>query len=136
MLLSFINSTFITMQTFTKSERLCSKVIIDKVFETGRVIVGPSFKLIWMKSAEAGDQPVQIVITVPKRNFKKAVDRNKLKRRIREVYRKNKEILYGGIKSGTYYLMLMYTGKSMMEYKEAEEKIIKLLQRLTAEINS
>lgn len=124
------------MQTFTKSERLCSKVIIDKVFETGKVIIGPSFKLIWMEAEEAMEQPAQIVITVPKRNFKRAVDRNKLKRRIREVYRKNKDLLYNKIKSKTYYLMLIYTGRSIMEYGEAEEKIIKLLQRLTAEINS
>jgi ribonuclease P protein component len=123
------------MQTFTKSERLCSKVIMDKVFETGKVIVVPSFKLIWLKADEASGQPVQIVITVPKRNFKRAVDRNKLKRRIREVYRKNKEKLYAEIESQTYYLMLIYTGKSMIEYKEAEEKIIKLLQRLIPEIN-
>jgi ribonuclease P protein component len=123
------------MQTFTKSERLCSKVIIDKVFETGRIIVGPSFKLIWLEAAEKKEQPAQIVITVPKRNFKRAVDRNLLKRRIREAYRKNKGSLYSGISSKTFYLVLIYTGRSLVEYKEVEEKIIKLLQRLIAEIN-
>lgn len=123
------------MQTFTKSERLCSKVILDKVFETGKIIVVPSFKLIWLKADEAEEQPVQIVITVPKRNFKRAVDRNLLKRRIREAYRKNKSMVYAKIKDQTFYLMLIYTGKEMMEYKSAEEKIIKLLQRLIPEIN-
>jgi ribonuclease P protein component len=123
------------MQTFTKSERLCSKVIIDKVFAGGKQIVGPSFKLIWMKAEEKEMEPVQILISVPKRNFKKAVDRNKLKRRIREVYRKNKNIVYKEIQAQTFYLMLIYTGKSMIEYKEIEEKITKLLQRLIPEIN-
>lgn len=123
------------MQTFTKSERLCSKVIIDKVFASGKQIVGPSFKLIWMKAEEKDVEPVQILISVPKRNFKKAVDRNKLKRRIREVYRKNKNLVYNEIQSQTFYLMLIYTGKNMIEYKEIEEKIIKLLQRLIPEID-
>jgi ribonuclease P protein component len=124
------------MQTFTKSERLCSKVIIDKVFEKGRVIAGPSFKLIWLKADKAEESPAQIVITVPKRSFKKAVDRNILKRRIREAYRKNKNTLYEQISSETYFLMLIYTGRTIIEYKETEEKIIKLLQRLTADIKS
>lgn len=123
------------MQTFTKSERLCSRVIIDDVFETGKAIVGPSFKLIWKKAESFQEEPVQILITVPKRNFKKAVDRNKIKRRIREIYRKNKTVLYSRIEAQTYYLMLIYTGKSIIEYKEAEEKIIKLLERLIPEIN-
>jgi ribonuclease P protein component len=123
------------MQTFTKAERLCSKVIMDKVFETGKVIVVPSFKLIWLKADKKEEQPVQIVITVPKRNFKRAVDRNKLKRRIREVYRKNKGVLYSSISSESYYMMLIYTGRNIIEYKEIEEKILKLLQRLLPEID-
>ena len=123
------------MQTFTKSERLSSKVMIDKVFAGGRVITGPSFKLLWLGAGELSDQPVKIVITVPKRNFKRAVDRNKLKRRIREAYRKNKQPLYDQVKSETICMMLMYTGKNIIEYGEIEEKIKKLLDRLAVEIN-
>lgn len=123
------------MQTFTKSERLCSKVIIDHVFETGKAIVGSSFKLIWKRGDKFDEAPVKILISVPKRNFKKAVDRNKIKRRIREIYRKNKSVITGKDSKGTYYLMLIYTGKNIIEYKEAEEKIIKLLERLIPEIN-
>lgn len=122
------------MQTFTKSERLCSKVIIDKVFETGRIIAGPSFKLLWLEAPENAEQPAQVVITVPKRTFKRAVDRNLLKRRIREAYRKNKGSMYEAISPKAIYLVLLYTGRNIAEYKEVEEKIIKMLQRLTAEI--
>jgi ribonuclease P protein component len=111
-------------------------VIIDKVFETGKVIVGPSFKLIWLKAEERDEQPVKIVITVPKRNFKKAVHRNKLKRRFREIYRKNKIELYSDIKSGTIYIMLMYTGRELITYTDAEAKIKKMLSKLNAEMKS
>jgi len=123
------------MQTFSKSERLCSKVLIEEVFGKGKAISGPSFKLIWLRSEITGESPVQIVITVPKRNFKKAVDRNKLKRRVREVYRKNKSRVYDVIADGSVYLMLVYTGRRMMEYKEIEGSILKLLQRLISELN-
>lgn len=122
------------MQTFTKSERICSKVVIDKVFERGRQLTSPSFKLIWMKAEKSDAESVQILISVPKRNFKRAVDRNKLKRRIREAYRKNKIVLYNEVQSQAVYLMLIYTGKEMIEYNEIEEKIVKLLQRLIVEI--
>jgi len=121
------------MQTFTKAERLCSKVLIEDVFAKGKTISLPSFKLLWLETKEKQDFPLQVVITVPKRNFKKAVDRNKLKRRIREAYRKNKASVYEKIGSKSYSLMLIYTGKNIAEYKEIEEKIIKLLQRLVAE---
>ena len=121
------------MQTFTKAERLCSKVIIDEVFAKGKTISVPSFKLFWLRAAQQQHVPLQIVITVPKRNFKKAVDRNKLKRRIREAYRKSKAAAYAQISNESYYLMLVYTGKSIVEYKEIEEKIIKLLQRFISE---
>lgn len=124
------------MQTFTKSERLCSKVVIDKVFVEGKTIVVPSFKLFWMPSPIEQDFPLQIVITVPKRSFKRAVDRNKLKRRIREAYRKNKVLVYEQAGERKYSLMLIYTGKSIVPYQELEEKIIKLLKRLIAEVNA
>jgi ribonuclease P protein component len=122
------------MQKFSKTERLCSRVIIDEVFEKGKSISGPSFKLIWKKAESIQQSPVQILLSVPKRNFKKAVDRNKIKRRMREIYRKNKNILHEKIKSDTYYIMLIYTGKDIIEYKEAEVKILNLLKRLTPEI--
>ena len=121
------------MQTFTKSERLCSKVIIDEVFKTGKTISLPLFKLFWIPAPEVQEYPVQIVITVPKRNFKKAVDRNKLKRRIREAYRKNKASVYEQLSPKAYSFMLIYTGKTIAGYNEIEEKIIKLLERFIAE---
>ena len=121
------------MQTFTKAERLCSKIVIDKVFSGGKTIVLPSFKLFWLEAEPVQEYPVQIVITVPKRSFKRAVDRNKLKRRIREAYRKNKDLVYQQAEQKRYSLMLIYTGRTIAEYKEIEEKIIKLLQRFITE---
>lgn len=123
------------MQTFTKAERLCSKVVIEKVFTTGKTIVQPSFKLFWLAAEPGQAYPIQVVITVPKRNFKRAVDRNKLKRRIREAYRKQKDLVYKQAGEKRYSIMISYTGKNIVEYKEIEQKIGSLLQRFIQESN-
>ena len=122
------------MQTFTKDERLSSKAAIDKLFETGRSFHSAPFKICWLETIE-GNSPVQIVISVPKRSFKSSVDRNRLKRLIREAYRKNKNSLYEKMEDKKILLMFIFTAKTMIEYKEMEEKIIVALQRLSKNIN-
>jgi len=74
----------------------------------------------------------QVLITVSKRNFKKAVERNLIKRRIKEAYRKNKMPLVESCmsKSTTVLLGLIYTGKTILSYAEIEKKIILILQHL------
>lgn len=122
------------METFTKAERLCSKVLIDSLIENGRSLSSPPFRLTWQKTEE-GPAPVQVLITVPKRIYKRAVDRNLLKRRMREVYRKNKKDLYKSVGEGNILLMIVYTSGKIMEYKEMEEKIIEAFQRLIVQFH-
>ncbi len=122
------------MQTFTKAERLSSKVAIDKLFETGKSFHSAPFKICWLETIES-KSPVQIVISVPKRSFKRSVDRNRLKRLIREAYRKNKNSFYEKLENKKILLMFIFTSKAMIEYTEMEEKIIIALQRLNKSIN-
>jgi ribonuclease P protein component len=81
---------------------------------------------------EEGDYPAQILISVSKRNFKQAVERNRIKRLIRESYRKNKEKLYHQRADRQQQLLigLIYTAKTILSYAEIESKIILILQRL------
>jgi ribonuclease P protein component len=68
---------------------------------------------------------------VPKRNFKKAVDRNKIKRRLRESYRSNKMLLnVGENKINSYFIAYIYVGKQILPYKEIEDKLKSSLGRL------
>ncbi|MBA3706937.1 MAG: ribonuclease P protein component [Bacteroidetes bacterium] len=123
------------MQTFTKAERLCSKILIDELIEKGNSFQNFPFKIIWLEVKDDNSM-AQIVISVPKRIFKKAVDRNKLKRRTREAYRKNKTILYDHLNNKKILLMFVYTAKTMLVYKEIEEKLIAGLEQLKKKIKN
>jgi ribonuclease P protein component len=122
------------MQTFSKNERLCSKPLIDQLVQKGNSFNGFPFKIIWMEIQESS-APVKIVISVPKRNFKRAVDRNRMKRLIREAYRKNKQTFIERVGNRKIVLLLVYTSKTFMDYVVAEEKIKNVLNRLSNEIS-
>jgi ribonuclease P protein component len=79
--------------------------------------------------------PVQVLMSVPKYNFKKAVDRNLLRRKMKEVYRKNKSILYDYLtpKEQQMALCISYSDKEIVPFSLIQEKIILLLQRLILE---
>lgn len=126
---------------FHGGERLKSRKEIGRLFgKAGQSL--SSYPLI-LKYAEAeeprGDFPFQAAFVVPKRKFKRAVDRNLIKRRIREAYRLEKGILGGGAQvqgedeeRGTQYaLMFIYTGKEAMPYNYIAKKMRKLLGQLS-----
>jgi ribonuclease P protein component len=123
------------MQTFTKAERLSSKIEIDSLFGIGKSFNNAPFKVIWLEKT-GGNTPVKTVISIPKRLFKRAVDRNRLKRLTREAYRKNKHFLVDNLGNKKILLMFIFTSKTIIEYKEMEEKIISILQRLSKTINA
>jgi len=121
------------MQTFSKDERLCSKPLIEKLIQKGNSFNGFPFKISWMEIQES-TSPLKILISVPKRKFKKAVDRNKIKRLIREAYRKNKHLIIDCLEGKKIILLLVYLPKTIIDYAETEEKIKEVLIRLGNEI--
>ncbi len=122
--------------TFKKAEHLTNKKIISNLFEKGRSFNCQPFKLIWLLSTEKNT--VKLGISVPKRSFAKAVDRNLLKRRIREAYRKNKHGLYEILekKNLSIDVMLIYLSKEILLYKEIEVKMLVSLQKLAEQTAS
>lgn len=122
--------------TFRKHERLCSQVAIGKLIRDGKVINHYPFRLVFLEvlqRIETPSSPVQLAIAVPKRNFKRAVKRNLLKRRIREAYRINKSSLYqlAQTKNISVNLLLVYVSTEIFSYSEIERKLVALLQRLS-----
>ena len=117
--------------TFKKSERLTSRRIIGDLVSSGRSFTISPFRVYWMPVAEERKSPVQVAISVSKRRFKKAVIRNKIKRSIKEAYRKNKEVL-GNIparKTGLS-ILLVYISDEVLSYSIIEKKLIIMFQRL------
>ena len=79
----------------TKSERLCSHYLIDQLFEPGKGSKSLSAYPLRMvyRMINADDHATAMMISVPKRQFRHAVDRNRIKRQLREAYRNNKDLL-------------------------------------------
>lgn len=123
------------MQTFKKHERLSGQKIIDTLFSEGKIFVVSPFRVVWLEYELAGQSPAQVLISVSKKRIKKAVDRNLVKRRIREAYRKNKDEFYKFLNRNQVKcaFALLYNSDLIADYKEIEEKIILLLQRFQSE---
>ncbi|MCR8556018.1 ribonuclease P protein component [Mucilaginibacter sp. BJC16-A38] len=125
------------MYTFNKEERLCNKKLIDKLFHNGSSFLCYPFKASWLFIDEPGEFPTQILFSVSKRRYKRAVDRNLIKRRTREAYRLNKQQhLYNVLISLDKRIILSvgFIGKEIVEYDFMEKKMLKLLTQLCAEI--
>jgi ribonuclease P protein component len=123
------------MQTFKKEERLCKKKTIKILFEEGKKFHVYPFKIIWLDVESDSKYPARILISVSKRFFKKAVDRNKIRRQIREVYRKNKSLFYEYLSRQKKHCVfaILYTDGEFIPFIELEKKIIIILQRLIDE---
>lgn len=125
-----------TVQTFRKSERLCSKKAIEELFAKGNSFFSHPFQIIWMLSSSELPFPAQVAISVSKRSFKKAVTRNTIKRRIREVYRKNKDTLYGFLdrENKRIIFFIIYKGDTVPDYSTVNKSVTSIIHRLTLEI--
>jgi ribonuclease P protein component len=95
---------------FSKSERLCSKRNLELLLAQGESINLSGIKVIYRLMAQAKPGFMQLAISVPKRNFKKAVDRNRTKRLIREVFRKEKQSINHllQLKEQSLHLLIIY----------------------------
>lgn len=113
------------MQSFKKEERLCNIKLIEKLFSDGSSFLVYPFRIIWLPEELSSKFPVQVLISVPKRKFKRAVDRNLIKRRIREVYRLQKsEDIYPFLNehSAKILLGINFIGNEIPDYTFLEKK--------------
>jgi len=123
-------------QTFKKAERLCSRKIITGLFGSGKIFYTPYFRVLWAKTDLNPGYPAQIAFMVPKKVFRHAVKRNLLKRRMREAYRKNKNLLYDFLDSQNINiaLIVIYRKDKQSDFGHIETGIREMLEKLRSEI--
>ncbi|MEO0571692.1 MAG: ribonuclease P protein component [Bacteroidota bacterium] len=120
--------------TFPKQQRLKSKKIIDLIFEEGKSITVFPLKLIYLKTPLIEDVMVQVAVVAPKKRFKLAVKRNRIKRLMREAYRLNKALIFNNMEA-QYALVFLYLGKEMPSFSQMEVGIKTLLTKFLKQIS-
>ena len=118
--------------TYGKEERLCSRKAIEELFSGGHQSVSAyPIRAVFMPRKQAG---VRIMVSVSKRYFKRAVNRNRVKRQLREAYRLQKELLLP--LSGGLDIALLWTSDEMLSTEIVSRKIHNILQRIHESIIS
>lgn len=126
----------IARQTFNKSERLRNKKIIEGLFENGEIIFSPLLKVVWQKSTVSLPYPTQIAFSVPKKRFRLAVVRNLIRRRMREAYRRNKQLLYEELSAlnTQIVLVVIFRGNNIRAYMTIEKSIKEIINELIIQV--
>jgi ribonuclease P protein component len=119
-------------ESFGKKEKLKSKVLIDKLFAEGQTVKKYPLLLVYTRLQNPSEKVNKVGVSVSKRNFKRAVDRIKIKRLMREVFRKNKYLVTSNL-AQNYAVMLIYTGREVWSYADLSRNGEELLKRFVAQ---
>ena len=121
--------------TFRKRERMVSNLLIEALFDSGKsrsVSAFPLRAVYQTTERREGSAPVQVLISVPKKRFHHAVDRNRVKRQIREAYRCHKELLWQQIPDDKMVLLgFVWLSDRHSPTVEVERRLVSILQRIS-----
>jgi len=119
--------------SFPKEERLCSKKLIAELFSKGSSFNLYPLRFVYLKQAQPEASPPRVLVSVSKKYFKKAVDRNRLKRQMREAYRLNKHLLRTEEQYSVQLLAIIYIGKEKKPFNLIQKKLNLGLERSVIE---
>ncbi|PIB39370.1 ribonuclease P protein component [Maribacter sp. 4G9] len=119
--------------SFGKKEKLKSQKTISQLFTEGKSLTIFPLKLIYLQT-EQQEVCIKAAVTVPKKNFKRAVHRNKIKRLLRESYRLNKGLVFNNTQ-GNFAFLFLYLGKDMPAFEDVASKMKLLLEKFNARIH-
>ena len=121
---------------FGKQEKLKSRKLISDLFTSGKSFSVPPIRVTYQFLPSGEQSLLQVGVSVGKKYFKRAVDRNRIKRLIRESYRLQKKQLLEDMNqsNATGYVFFIYTGKTIVTFDEMKESIGKCLSRLQKKI--
>jgi ribonuclease P protein component len=119
--------------TLGKQERLTRTKLIGEVYRNGEVIKIPGMILCYLKTQLPAPGTLQVLCTVSKKNFKRAHDRNRIRRLMRESYRLQRQQFTGKLEpgGGQYALLFIFTGRQLPDYPYVFGKISELLRRFS-----
>jgi ribonuclease P protein component len=120
---------------FPKEEKLKSKTLIQKIFDEGSAVSNFPLKVLYVRTNAVNGVKLKVGVAVPKKNFKSAVHRNRVKRLLRESYRLNKDKIFNKTE-GSYALLFLYLGKDIPEYKAVEKNMLAIFERLIKKLNN
>lgn len=113
-------------QSYKKIEKLKGQKLIEKLFSEGKSIAVYPLRLVYLKTNFDDSVSIKSGFSVSKRNFKKAVDRNRIKRLMREAYRLNKSAYFNNIPD-QYAFMILYIGKAQTDFTTVSKKMNALM---------
>ncbi len=123
--------------TFHKNERLCSKKAMEELFSRGRSLNRYPLKMMYIVTEYPLENQSQVMFVAPKKKFRRAHDRNLLKRRMREAYRLNKQQYYNelhllNIKTQAAFI---YIGTEQASFEEIRQSFVWLMQQSVNKLN-
>lgn len=118
---------------YPKEEKLKSKKTIDLLFSEGKSVSKYPLRLVFVETDFEENVPLKMGVSVSKKNFKNAVDRNYFKRVLRECYRLNKQVLAANLEK-KYAFMFFYQTKDRLTYQEINQKTIQLFEKFVNSI--
>lgn len=121
-----------------RKDHLKSKIVINQLFSKGKVITKGPLRLVYFEIKPKGNNELQFLISVPKKRFKLAVSRNRIRRVISEAYRLNANPLRSSIQEldKQYALAIIYIGKKEVSFEIIEEYLQEILSELGIKINT
>ena len=123
--------------TFKKSERLCSRILMERLFQGGsRSVSAYPLRAVFLPVEQDVQKGVSVLISVPKKRFHDAVDRNRVKRQVREAYRKQKHTLVEQVGNSGQGLLLafIYVSDKIESTAYIEKRVVRLLDKIAAEL--
>jgi len=122
-------------QSFSKKERICSDKQIELLFKEGNSFVCYPFRVLWKTTVPDYDPAVRIMVSVSKRKVRHAVNRNRIKRHVRESFRINKDVLYDQLPAGFGIdVAWLWVPNETFDYQRVERKMCEALKKIALQL--